>query len=51
VATQSPDGTSHDWLDGVLSFQVIDSRRTAGVAHLRARVTSRKIAVPSARPA
>jgi ABC-type polysaccharide/polyol phosphate transport system ATPase subunit len=51
VATQSPDGTSHDWLDGVLSFQVIDSRRTAGVANLRARVTSRKLAVPSARPA
>lgn len=48
MATQSPDGTSHDWLDGVLSFQVIDSRRTAGVANLRARVTSRKLPVSSA---
>jgi len=47
VATQSADGTSHDWLDGVLSFQVIDSRRTAGVANLRARVTSRKLGVAS----
>jgi|SRR5579885_1483190 len=48
VATQSSDGSSHDWLDGVLSFQVIDSRRTAGVANLRARVTSRRITVMSA---
>jgi homopolymeric O-antigen transport system ATP-binding protein len=50
VATQSPDGTSHDWLDDVLAFQVIDSRRTAGVANLRARVTSRKLPVSSATP-
>jgi len=32
VATQSPDGASHDWLDDVLSFQVLDARRAAGVA-------------------
>ena len=51
VATQSPDGTSHDWLDGVLTFQVIDSRRTAGVANLRAQVSSRKLPVASATPA
>ena len=44
VATQSADGTSHDWLDAVLSFQVIDSQRRAGVANLRARVTSRRLA-------
>jgi lipopolysaccharide transport system ATP-binding protein len=44
VATQSSDGTSHDWLDDVLSFQVIDSRRVAGVANLQARVSSRKLA-------
>ncbi len=43
VATQSPDGSSHDWLDDVLSFQVIDGRTTAGVANLHARVTARKI--------
>ncbi|MBI4460200.1 MAG: ABC transporter ATP-binding protein [Acidobacteria bacterium] len=43
VATQSPDGASHDWLDDVLSFQVIDTRRAAGVANLAARVTARKL--------
>jgi lipopolysaccharide transport system ATP-binding protein len=42
VATQQPDGSSHDWLDDVLSFQVLDTRPTAGVANLRARVTARK---------
>jgi lipopolysaccharide transport system ATP-binding protein len=51
VATQSPDGASHDWLDDVLSFQIIDARRVAGVANLRATVTSRKIAARSAIPA
>jgi ABC-type polysaccharide/polyol phosphate transport system ATPase subunit len=44
VATQSPDGASHDWLDDVLSFQVLDSRRPAGVANLQARITARKLA-------
>ncbi len=44
VATQSPDGTSHDWLDGVLSFQVIDVRQPAGVANLHATVRARRIA-------
>lgn len=43
VATQSPDGTSHDWLDDVLTFQVVDARRAAGVANLEARVSSRKL--------
>ncbi len=51
VATQSPDGTSHDWLDGVLSFHVIDSRRIAGVANLHARVTTRKLPSRSPMPA
>jgi len=51
VATQSPDGTSHDWLDGVLAFHVIDTRRVAGVASLRTRVTSRKLPGRSAPPA
>lgn len=46
VATQSPDGTSHDWLDDVLAFQVIDSRHTAGVANLHAQVTARRIVAP-----
>ena len=43
VAAQSADGSSHDWLDDVLSFQVIDSRQAAGVANLRARISARKI--------
>ena len=43
VATQSHDGASHDWLDDVLTFQVVDSRRAAGVANLEARVSSRKL--------
>ena len=42
VATQSLDGSSHDWLDDVLTFQVVDDRYTAGVANLHARVTARR---------
>lgn len=38
VATQNPDGTSHDWLDDVIAFDVVDSRAAAGVANLRAKV-------------
>jgi ABC-type polysaccharide/polyol phosphate transport system ATPase subunit len=41
VATQHPDGSSHDWLDEALAFTVVASRYTAGVANLRARVTAR----------
>lgn len=41
VATQNPDGTSHDWLDDVVAFDVVDSRPTAGVANLRTSVTWR----------
>jgi hypothetical protein len=43
VATQSHDGTSHDWLDDVLAFQVVDTRRAAGVANLEAQVHSRRL--------
>jgi hypothetical protein len=42
VATQYPDGSSHDWLDDVLSFEVLSSRQAAGVTDLRARVVWRK---------
>jgi lipopolysaccharide transport system ATP-binding protein len=38
VATQNPDGTSHDWLDDVIAFDVVDARAAAGVANLRAKV-------------
>jgi len=42
VATQSLDGSSHDWLDDVIAFQVVAERYTAGVANLHARVMARK---------
>ena len=38
VATQNSDGTSHDWLDDAIAFDVVDSRTAAGVANLRAKV-------------
>jgi ABC-type polysaccharide/polyol phosphate transport system ATPase subunit len=41
VATQSADGSSHDWLDDAVAFEVVDSRNAAGVANLRAEVTWR----------
>ena len=44
VATQNPDGTSHDWLDDVIAFDVVDARAAAGVANLRAKVEWRPIA-------
>lgn len=43
VATQSVDGSSHDWIDDVFSFEVIDSLRPAGVANLHATVLARKV--------
>src|ERR1700722_18247287 len=41
VPTQNPDGTSHDWLDDVIAFDVVDARAAAGVANLRAKVAWR----------
>jgi lipopolysaccharide transport system ATP-binding protein len=42
VATQHADGSSHDWLDDVLAFEVIAQRQAAGVANLQAKVSWRK---------
>lgn len=42
VATQNADGTSHDWLDDVLAFEVVDARQLAGVANLRAQIAWQK---------
>jgi lipopolysaccharide transport system ATP-binding protein len=39
AASHDPDGVWHDWLEDAISFMVVDSRYTAGVANLRARVT------------
>jgi energy-coupling factor transporter ATP-binding protein EcfA2 len=38
VASHDRDGTAHDWLEDAVAFVVADSRYTAGVANLRARV-------------
>jgi ABC-type polysaccharide/polyol phosphate transport system ATPase subunit len=38
VATQDADGSSHDWLDDAIAFEVVDARVAAGVANLRATV-------------
>jgi hypothetical protein len=38
VATQNLDGSSHDWLDDAVAFEVVDTRVAAGVANLRAKV-------------
>jgi lipopolysaccharide transport system ATP-binding protein len=38
AATQNADGSSHDWLDDAVAFEVVDARIAAGVANLRARV-------------
>ncbi len=38
VATQNADGSSHDWLDDAVAFEVIDRRVAAGVANLRAQI-------------
>ena len=42
VATQNADGSSHDWLDDVLAFEVVDARALAGVVNLRAKVEWQK---------
>jgi lipopolysaccharide transport system ATP-binding protein len=41
VATQNSDGSSYDWLDDVIVFDVVDTRVAAGVANLRAKVAWR----------
>jgi lipopolysaccharide transport system ATP-binding protein len=41
VAAQSADGSSHDWLDDAIAFEVVDTRIAAGVANLRAEVAWR----------
>ena len=46
VAAQHPDGRSHDWLDDVLIFEVVATRRPSGVADLKPKVVSRKILAP-----
>ena len=42
VATQHSDGSSHDWLDDVISFDVVSTRQSAGVVDLQAKIAWRK---------
>jgi lipopolysaccharide transport system ATP-binding protein len=42
VATQYSDGSSHDWLDDVMAFEVVSNRQAAGVTDLRAGIHWRK---------
>lgn len=44
VATQHPDGSSNDWLDDVVSFEVVGTRQAAGVADLRAQIDWQRLA-------
>lgn len=39
AASHDPNGVWHDWLEDAVAFTVADTRYTAGVANLRARVT------------
>ena len=40
AASHDPDGVWHDWMEDAIAFRVVDTRYTAGVVNLRARVTS-----------
>ncbi len=48
VATQYLDGSSHDWLDDVITFDVFSPRQAAGVTDLRAQIDWRKREPPRA---
>lgn len=43
AASHDPDGTAHDWIDDAVSFEVCDSRATAGVANLGASVNITRV--------
>jgi ABC-type thiamine transport system ATPase subunit len=40
AASHDPDGVWHDWLEDAIAVSVVDSRYTAGVANLRAKVAA-----------
>ena len=42
AVSHDADGTAHDWLDDAVAFAVADSRYTAGVANLRAKIKIEK---------
>jgi lipopolysaccharide transport system ATP-binding protein len=39
AASHDPNGVWHDWLEDAVAFTITDTRYTAGVANLRAKVT------------
>jgi lipopolysaccharide transport system ATP-binding protein len=43
AASHDRDGAAHDWIDDAVALVVTDSRYTAGVANLRARVAVEKL--------
>jgi hypothetical protein len=43
AASHDPDGVWHDWMEDAVAFSVSDSRYTAGVANLKARVEAEKV--------
>jgi|SRR5579863_2923204 len=43
AASHDPDGLWHDWMEDAVAFSVSDSRYTAGVANLKARVDAEKV--------
>lgn len=43
AASHDPDGTAHDWIDDAVAVAVADSRYTAGVANLRAKVAFTRV--------
>lgn len=43
AASHDADGTAHDWVDDAVAVSVTDSRYTAGVANLRAKLKIEKL--------
>ena len=43
AASHDPDGVWHDWMEDAVAFSVTNSRYTAGVANLKARVEAEKL--------
>jgi ABC-type sulfate/molybdate transport systems ATPase subunit len=43
AASHDPDGVWHDWLEDAVAFAVSDTRYTAGVANLRAKVEFKRL--------
>jgi hypothetical protein len=42
AASHDPDGVWHDWMEDAVAFAVTDSRYTAGVANLKAKVEAER---------